>query len=114
MNGEPRAAPIGWTDVYVGAAYADLRDVVRQFPDVLIGALIESRYGRRIAEIRQDVHAVLIPMKLAAELEVEGGTPALKVVRLYIDPAGEASEISVTIHPANRFTFSVRLRRDRE
>ena len=30
MNGEPGAAPIGWTDVYVDAAYADLRDVVRE------------------------------------------------------------------------------------
>jgi GntR family transcriptional regulator len=114
LNGVPGAAPIGWTDVYVDAAYADLRDVVRASPDVLISALIESRYGRRIAEIRQDVQAVLVPKKLAAELEVKTGTPALKIVRHYIDPAGASFEISVTIHPADRFTFSVRLRRDRD
>jgi hypothetical protein len=47
-------------------------------------------------------------------LEVEAGTPALRIVRHYIDPAGEAFEISVTIHPADRFTFSIRLRRNRE
>ena len=114
MNGEHGAAPIGWTDVYVDAAYGDLRDVVRQTPDVLISSLIESRYGRRVADIRQDIQAALVPAKLARELQVDAGTPALRIVRRYIDPAGEAFEISVTIHPADRFTFSIRLRRDRE
>jgi GntR family transcriptional regulator len=114
MNGEPGAAPIGWTDVYVDAAYADLRDVVRESPHVLISDLIESRYGRRVDEIRQDVKAGLVSAKLAHELEVEAGTPALRIVRHYIDPVGEAVEISVTVHPADRFTFSLRLRRDRD
>ncbi len=57
---------------------------------------------------------MLVPAKLARELQVDPGTPALRIVRRYIDPAGEAFEISVTIHPADRFTFSIRLRRDRE
>jgi DNA-binding GntR family transcriptional regulator len=112
MNGEPGAAPIGWTDAYVDAAYADLPDVVRESPDVLISDLIESRYGRRVVEIRQDVQASLVSERLAPELKVEAGTPALRIVRHYIDPAGEAVEISVTVHPADRFTLSLRLRRD--
>jgi len=95
-------------------AYSDLRDVVRASPDALISNLIETRYGRRVAEIRQDVQAVLVPAKLASELQVDAGTPALKIVRHYVDPAGQAFEISVTIHPANRFTFSIRLTRDRD
>ena len=98
----------------VDAAYADLRDVVRESPHVLISDLIESRYGRRVDEIRQDVKAGLVSAKLAHELEVEAGTPALRIVRHYIDPVGEAVEISVTVHPADRFTFSLRLRRDRD
>lgn len=111
ISGHPGAPPIGWTDVYVDAAYADLRDVIRKSPDVLISTLIEWRYGRRVAEIRQEVQAVLVPAKLASELQVETGTPALRILRHYVDPAGEAFEISVTVHPADRFTFSMRLRR---
>jgi GntR family transcriptional regulator len=107
------AAPIGWTDVYVDAAYSELRDIVRETPDVLISSLIETRYGRRIAEIRQDIQAVLVPERLASELGAKPGTPALKIIRHYLDPAGEAFEISITIHPADRFTFSIRLRRER-
>ena len=71
LNGEPNAAPIGWTDVYVDAAYAELRDIVRECPDVLISSLIEFRFGRRIAEIRQEIQAVLLPAKLAEELGAE-------------------------------------------
>ena len=114
LNGEPNAAPIGWTDVYVDAAYAELRDIVRECPDVLISSLIESRFGRRIAEIRQEIQAVLLPAKLAEELGAEAGTAALKIIRRYVDHAGETFEITVTIHPAERFAFMIRLQRERE
>ena len=114
LNGEPKAAPIGWTDVYVDAAYAELRNIVRECPDVLISSLIESRFGRRIAEIRQEIQAVLLPAKLAEELGAEAGTAALKIIRRYVDHAGETFEISVTIHPADRFAFTIRLQRERE
>ena len=115
LNGEPNAAPIGWTDVYVDAAYTELRDIVHECPDVLISSLIESRFfGRRIAEIRQDIQAVLLPAKLAEELGAKAGTAALKIIRRYVDHAGETFEISVTIHPAERFAFTIRLQRERE
>lgn len=114
MKGESDAAPIGWTDVYVDGAYSDLREIVLEKPDVLISTLIKSRYGRRVAEIRQDIQAGVLPARLAAELDAEAGTPALRIVRHYVDPAGQAFEISITTHPADRFTFSTRLRRHRD
>jgi GntR family transcriptional regulator len=114
MSGEARSPPIGWTDVYVDAAYSDLRDVVRDKPGVLISELIESRYGRRIAEIRQDVQAILLTKKLAGKMGTDPGLPALRILRRYLDQAGEAFEISVTVHPADRFTFSMRLQRNQE
>jgi GntR family transcriptional regulator len=114
MKGVSDASPIGWTDVYVDGTYSDLRDVVRDNPETLISTLIEARYGRRTAEIQQDIQATHVPAKLAAELGVEAGTAALRIVRRYIDLAGEAFEISISIHPTDRFTFSIRLRRERE
>jgi DNA-binding GntR family transcriptional regulator len=108
------ALPVGWTDVYVVSAFAGLADMVRASPDVLISALIEQHYGRRIAEIRQDITATTIPPRLAEPLAAKAGSPALRIIRRYLDHAGEAFEISVTVHPADRFTFSTRLRRERE
>ena len=92
----------------------DRREIVRENPQVLISELIEARYGRRIAEIRQDIQAVLVPERLAGELGVAAGTPALKIVRHYLDHVGKAFEISVTLHPADRFTFSIRLKRNHD
>lgn len=112
MSASSGSVPVGWTDVYVDPAYAELRGIVGENPHVLISDLIEQRYGRRIAEIRQDVEAVALKPKLARALGEAAGAPALRILRRYIDHAGEAVEISVTIHPADRFTFSMRLRRN--
>ena len=105
--------PTGWTDVYVDAAYADLRNVVRRSPQTLISALIEKRYGRLAAEIRQTVEAIGLPDAIAVELHAEPGSPALRIVRHYLDQAGETFEISVTVHPTGRFRLAMRLKRER-
>ena len=114
LNGQAGAPPVGWTDVYVDPAYADMPDLARTSPAILISTLIEERHGRRIAEVHQDVAAVALPDRLAGPLQAEAGSPALRVVRRYLDSAGEVFEISDTIHPAGRFTASSRLRRGRE
>lgn len=112
MQGKPEAAPIGWTDVYVDPAYADIAESTRASPDVLISSLIEARYGRYIAEIEQDIRAAAVTdTAMAAALQLEPGEAVLKVVRRYLDAAGEAFEISVTVHPAERFSVSMRLQR---
>ena len=114
MDGGKRSRPIGWTDVYIDAAYADVGPMVRKAPQTLISELIESRYGRRITRIRQDLRASTVPAHLAEELQVDAGSPALMIVRRYFDAADEVFEITVTIHPAERFTFSMELHRSRE
>jgi GntR family transcriptional regulator len=108
------AQPLGWTDVYVDAMYADIAELVRRQPQALTSTLIEQRYGRGIAEIQQDIQAVAIPDSLADVLCAEAGTPALQIVRRYLDASGEAFETSVTIHPADRYTFSTQLSRSRD
>ncbi|WP_018260708.1 GntR family transcriptional regulator [Methylobacterium sp. WSM2598] len=111
VDGRPGGAPIGWTDVYVEPAYAELGEVVRASPDLLISTLIEQRYGRRSAEIRQDVDAIPLPPARAEALQAQAGMPALRILRRYVDDKGKVFEISSTIHPAGRFTVSQRMRR---
>lgn len=103
--------PIGWTDVYIDPEYAEIGEVARASPDTLISSLIESRYGRCIAEIQQDVRAIAVPESMAAALKVAAGTAALEIVRRYLDAAGLVFEVSVTVHPAERFSVSMRLKR---
>lgn len=114
MDGGKKSRPIGWTDVYIDPAYADVGPMVRKAPQTLVSELIESRYGRRITRIRQDLRASTVPPHLAEELKVDAGSPALMILRRYFDAADEAFEITATIHPAERFTFSMELHRSRE
>lgn len=114
MDGGKKRRPICWTDVYLDPSYADIADLVRASPGTLISSLIEERYGRRIARIRQDVRAVSLTAPLAELLKAEAGTPALQLVRRYVDASDDTFEISITTHPADRFTFSMEMERSRE
>lgn len=104
--------PIGWTDLYVDPAYSDVRDLVRESPGTLVSSLIAERYGRQIVEIHQDVRADTVrDAAMAKALQVEQGAAALKIVRRYLDAEGLAFEVSVSVHPADRFSVSMRLQR---
>ncbi|HXP96259.1 MAG TPA: GntR family transcriptional regulator [Telmatospirillum sp.] len=105
--------PIGWTDVYVEDIYPALPDIVRESPTSLVSSLIETRYGRCVAEVRQTIESTVVPEHLIDVLHVKAGSPALKIVRYYFDLTGDMFEVSITIHPADRFTFQMRLTRER-
>lgn len=111
MDGAAERLPVGWTNVYIDPAYAEIAELVQKSPSVLVSALIETRYGRRIAEIRQEIRALTVPDPFAPSLQVEPGTTALKIVRWYLDAAGQVFEISVSIHPADRFAVAMQLKR---
>ena len=103
--------PVGWTDAYVDPQYEEIADAVRAAPDTLISTLIEKRYGRRVAEIRQVVRAVPISDAMAGSLRVEAGTAGLEILRQYFDAAGRIFEASLTVHPGDRFAVAMRLQR---
>jgi DNA-binding GntR family transcriptional regulator len=112
MDGSKDGTPMAWTDVYVDPAYSEIGDMVRESPDTLVSSLIEARYNRQIAEIHQDVRAVTVSDKRVAEaLNLDAGAAALKIVRRYMDAGGETFEVSVTVHPAESFSVSMRLQR---
>ena len=104
---------VGWTDVYVDPAFSEIAQIVRAQPETLISRLIESRYGRRIAAIRQEIRGKLIPAALATALGAKIGSAGLEVVRFYDDTAGDTIEVSVSVHPADRFTVVTKLTRER-
>lgn len=112
LNDDASATPIAWTDIYIDTGYEDIGAIVRDTPDVLVSSLIESRHGRHIAEIEQSVRAsTLADERVGRALGIELGTPVLKVVRRYLDEAGDTFEVSVTIHPAETFSVTTRMRR---
>lgn len=111
MHSGRNSLPMGWTDVYVDPAYAEIATMVVDAPDVLVSSLIERRFGRRIARIQQAVDAVTLAEPHAGELRADVGSAALRIVRHYLDSNQEAFEISMSLHPAGRFRFASELKR---
>ncbi|UOD50127.1 GntR family transcriptional regulator [Orrella daihaiensis] len=111
MDAQSESHPICWTDVYIDAAFKDIAKWVCKAPEVLISSLIEEHYGQAILRIRQEAQAILMPTELAADLQAEVGSPALKVTRHYFNAAGDVVEISISVHPADRFTLSMEMTR---
>ena len=73
--------------------------------------LVERVSGVRTAAIEQELQASVVTPELAGTLKAAAGSPALRIVRRYLDPSGWLFQISVSLHPADRFAYRMRLQR---
>lgn len=107
----PDAPPIGLTEIYVNGAFSGIRPDVSEHIGA-ISDLIHKRYGHRAEEIRQEIAACALRKVEADLLEAPRGSSALRIRRWYYAPDGEMLEYSVSLHPAGRFSFVSRVRRE--
>lgn len=101
--------PICWVDVYVLPDYASVAELIGRKQPVY--EAIEQRFGQQVAAVDIDIGAGVVDDAIAKSLEVAPGTPSLSVVRRYFGPDRKLFEVSVSEHPADRFTYSLQLRR---
>jgi DNA-binding GntR family transcriptional regulator len=106
LSAEPRT-PLAVNDIYVAAKYAALSDKADSASPIY--ALIEREHGVRITDITQDVNAVVLTATQARLLRAPAGSSGLHVLRRFIAADGQPVEVTGNIHPADRFTFSLRL-----
>lgn len=111
VPGEPARKPICWTDVYVDAAFGKEVRARMDGHTGIYGTLIETISGRRISEIRQDITATGVPVHMAVPLQAEAGSHALEIRRQYILGPTTIAEVSLSIHPTDRYSHVTRLRR---
>ncbi|WP_049766065.1 GntR family transcriptional regulator [Rhodopseudomonas palustris] len=103
--------PLCWTDVYVAPMFAAIvRQRVADYPG-LISTLIEDFAGHPTAEIHQTITAIGVPKRLVTALEAKQGAHALEITRRYLDAKDRVFIVSRSIHPADRFSYDSRLKR---
>jgi DNA-binding GntR family transcriptional regulator len=107
---KPSGPAICWSDIYVLPEYAGIVEAVGRRPPPIY-ELIEQRFDERVATVHVDLFAGLIGADRAGPLGVDAGTPSLSVVRRYTGRNRRVFEVSVSEHPAGRFTYSLELRR---
>ncbi len=97
--------PICYTEVYIQPAFRSLTGV-EDAPHTPIYALIERQFGEQIAQVQQEIKAVALPADVARLVNAKPRTPALWLSRRYLNRRGEIVEVAISIHPAERFSYS--------
>ncbi|HWT36940.1 MAG TPA: GntR family transcriptional regulator [Paraburkholderia sp.] len=104
-------APLCWTDVYLEAALgAGIKRELRNSTG-LICDMVERRFGRSVHSVRQEIRAIGVPDNLAEPLGVKPDSHALEIVRRYLDSRGLVFEATVSVFPADRYSYALELMR---
>ena len=107
----PTAPPIAATTVLVPDRYAGVIEGLRGPITGALFARICAEFRLHLASIEQTITAVPLPRANAAELTADAGSPALRIVRRFSAAKVGLFEVSVSIHPADRFAYTVRFER---
>lgn len=74
-------------------------------------AIIEREYKVNIQRVEQELQSVALDADDAANLGATPGSPGLLVLRRYYDDRNQLLEVAENIHPGDRFTYRMQLRK---
>jgi DNA-binding GntR family transcriptional regulator len=103
-----REPPLCWTEVYIEDAFAAVENDLRTATGLIFGHLAR-RFGLVLREVRQTLSAIAMPASLAPRLCVAAGSPALRIERRYFVQGPDPVQIAISIHPGDRFSYSMTL-----
>ena len=103
--------PVSHAEIFIDDAFSAIK---AEIPTVgtAIWEMIERHSGETLVEVEQQIDAVTLNGEYAQLLEVAEGTPALRVIRRYYVTGRRLVELSIHLHPANRFSYNMRIKRD--
>ena len=105
---EGKDLPVCWTDLYIDTAFRRVCDAIPNYPG-LVYNLIEEEFDVCVQEIHQTIESAGVPDAVAATLDAEPRSPALRLTRRYIDTSNKPIVISVSILPADRYVSEIKL-----
>lgn len=101
--------PVAYTEIFLPARFAAIAAEIGR--PTAVYAMLEERFGVRIACVEQEIEAAAADANLASRLAVALGTPVLTVTRRYLDDRGDLLEAAVNSHPVGRYRYTMRLER---
>jgi DNA-binding GntR family transcriptional regulator len=72
--------------------------------------MIEKRYNEKITEVQQQISAVILSPEIAKHVKAKPGTTGLQTLRRYIGSNGRVLEVTISIHPSDRFRYDQKIR----
>jgi DNA-binding GntR family transcriptional regulator len=104
--------PLCWTEVYLAGDLISDRNAIREASGPFYDRVRRIR-GITADVVEQHVSAIAITGEHAGLLNYPEGAPALLVRRRYMSEGSEPFEISLNVHPGDRYVSSTRLTRRR-
>jgi DNA-binding GntR family transcriptional regulator len=104
------ARPICVTRLFLNPALEGIEARLRE-GRMAVYALIEREYRVTIQRVEQDLQGAVLDADDAANLGAKPGAPALRIVRRYYDADDRLLEVAENVHPADRFTYRMHLRK---
>jgi GntR family transcriptional regulator len=102
--------PISLTRLFLNPALEGIEAKLRG-RRTAVYALIEREYKVSIERVEQDIQGAVLDAEDAHNLCAQAGEPALRIVRRYFDADDRLLEVAENIHPADRFTYRMHLRK---
>jgi DNA-binding GntR family transcriptional regulator len=109
VAGDP--VPICWTEAYIDGRYASLLRGTKIHQSAIFSS-IERHFGETVTEVKQEIIATVLNRDLAARLLAREGSPALIITRRYFGAGQRLIEMSINVHPSDRFSYAISLKRD--
>jgi DNA-binding GntR family transcriptional regulator len=106
------ALPIALTEAFVAGRLADAVARIDLGGDTLFRQ-IEMETGQETGRVTQDIQATAADAEIADALEIDEGSPVLRILRCYYDRKGRLFEISASHHPGGRFAYAMHIDIDR-
>ena len=99
---------ICWTRIYLNPDCAAISELIGPSSDPIY-VLIEKHCAEKIVEVRQQISAVLLTPEIAELMKTDPATPGLSTMRRYFGTGDRVLEVTISIHPADRFRYDQRL-----
>jgi GntR family transcriptional regulator len=104
------SVPMCRTEYYIRREFAAVGRLLQRHTGPIL-PLIEDLFGVSIAELHQEIAAVVLSPELADGLGVEAGTAALQMRRTYRTSGGEVAQVTINTHLSSSFRYAMTMRR---
>lgn len=103
--------PICLSEIFIDAAYKEISGEIGR-ARTAICAIIERRFGETVVEVEQQIEGAVLSSEEARRLDAREDTPALRITRRYFVTGRRLIELSISLHPADRFSYAMTIKRD--
>lgn len=104
------SVPICRTEYYINRSFAAVGRLLQRHAGPIF-PLIEDLFGVSVAQLHQEIAAVLLSPELADGLGAEAGTAALQMRRTYTTSDGEVAQVTINTHLSPNFRYAMTMRR---